>query len=138
TYGQRLKRLHGVADRNVKGLAAVEPELVGAFAVAEAQRQHAHADQVATVDPLEALGDHRLDAQQECPFGRPVAARSGAVLVAAEHHQWGLRGDIFHRRVVDELDLPGREVGRDAALGPGRDLVADPDVGEGPSHHDLV
>ena len=34
----------------------------------ELKRQHAHADQVRAVDPLEALGDHRPDAQELVPL----------------------------------------------------------------------
>jgi hypothetical protein len=39
----------------------------------ELQRQHAHADQVAAVDALEAARDHRLDAEQLRALGGPVA-----------------------------------------------------------------
>ena len=39
----------------------------------ELQRQEPHADEIGTVDPLEALGDHGADAEQARPLGRPVA-----------------------------------------------------------------
>ena len=56
-----------LACRSRPSDAALSPSL-------ELQRQHAHADQVAAVDALEALGDHGLDAQQQRALGGPVAA----------------------------------------------------------------
>ena len=67
---------------DVDHLVATQAEAVHRVAGLELQRQHAHADQVAAVDALEALGDHRLDAQQLRALGRPVARRAGAVFLA--------------------------------------------------------
>src|SRR5262245_18596840 len=39
----------------------------------ELQRQDTHVDEVAAVNPLEALSDHRAHAEQQRAFGRPVA-----------------------------------------------------------------
>ena len=52
---------------------AAEAERFRGLAVHELQRQHPHADQVAAVDALEALGDHRADAQQDRPLRGPIA-----------------------------------------------------------------
>src|ERR1700761_971109 len=59
-----------VADRDdfLAGEAHALPAVVD-----ELQRQHAHADEVRTVDALEGLGDHGADAQQLGALGRPVA-----------------------------------------------------------------
>ena len=53
----------------------------------ELERQDAHADEVRAVDPLVALGDHRADAQEPGPLGRPVARRARAVLLAGQDDQ---------------------------------------------------
>ena len=45
-------------------LAAGETERGGVGAGLKLQRQHAHVDQIAPMDPLEAFRDHGLDAQQ--------------------------------------------------------------------------
>ena len=41
-------------------------------------------DEVRPVDPLERLGDHGADAEQQRALGRPVARRAGAVLLAGD------------------------------------------------------
>src|SRR5256885_13237606 len=50
---------------NVVALGAVELETLARGAVLELQRQHTHAHEVRAVNALEALDDHRLDAQQQ-------------------------------------------------------------------------
>ena len=104
----------------------------------EGQRQHAHAHQVRAVDALEALGDHRLHAEQEGALRRPVAGGAGAVFLAAEDHQRHAFLLVAHRRVVDRRDVARGVVLGHAALDAGRHLVLDADVGEGAAHHDLV
>ena len=49
---------------NVKGLGAGQAQGFVGLSIAKLQRQHAHADQVGTVNSLEALGDHGLHAQE--------------------------------------------------------------------------
>ena len=56
-----------------EGLAAVEAERPGALARHEGHRKDAHADEVAAVDALEALRDHRPHAEQVGALRRPVA-----------------------------------------------------------------
>ena len=72
-------------------------------------------------------------------LGRPVARRAGAVLLAGQHDQRDARGDVVLRGLEDAGDLAaGGEVAGDAALGAGRELVAQADVGERAADHDLV
>ena len=106
----------------------------------ELQRQDAHADEVRAVDALEALGDDGLHAEQGRALGRPVAARAGAVLLAAEDHERGAGGLVVLRRVVDERLRGIRlgEVAGVAALDAVEQLVLEADVREGSADHDLV
>jgi hypothetical protein len=86
TYGH-LARL-GVLDTGDRvELAAGQPERLAALAVPELERQDAHHQEVGAVDPLVALGDHRLHAEQVRALGGPVARRAGSVLLAGEHDQ---------------------------------------------------
>ena len=57
----------------VKRSVPVSPSVSRGLAVAELERQHAHADEVRTVDALEALGDHGADAEEQGALGGPVA-----------------------------------------------------------------
>ena len=100
------------------------------------QRQHAHPDQVGAVDALVRLGDDGAHAEQRGALGGPVAARAAAVLLAGQDDQRGALGLVGLRRLVDGRLLAVLD--GDAALGAGRQLVAQPDVGEGAADHDLV
>ena len=53
----------------------------------ELQRQHAHADQVAAVDALVALGDHRLTPSSSVPLAAQSRELAGAVLLAGDDDQ---------------------------------------------------
>src|SRR5690554_1411054 len=53
-------------------LGSVEPEGLPALTSRELERDDTHADEVRPVNPLEALSDDRLDAQQAGPLGGPV------------------------------------------------------------------
>src|SRR4051812_9811771 len=68
-------------------LAARETERSGRPAGLELQRQQAHVDEIAAVDPLEALGDHRGHAEEQRPFRGPVARRSRSVFLAGDHDE---------------------------------------------------
>ncbi len=70
-----------------KTSSPVKPRDCQVCAVAELQRQHAHADQVAAVNPFVAGGDHGAYAQQEGAFGGPVAAAAGAIFGAGQNDQ---------------------------------------------------
>jgi len=82
-------------------LLAGQPERLRALAVRELQRQHAHADEVGAMDALEALRDHRPDAEEARALGGPVARGSGPVLAACQHDQVDALGDVAHGGVVD-------------------------------------
>src|SRR5690606_40412986 len=84
---------------NGEAVVAGQAERRAALALAELQRQNAHADEVRTVDALEALDDYRAHAEQAGALGGPVAARAGAVFLAGDHHQRGPVGLVLHRCV---------------------------------------
>src|SRR5690606_1458500 len=111
---------------------------VGRLALGELERQDAHPDEVRAVDALEGLGDDGLDAEQRGALRGPVARRARAVLLAAEHDERDARLRVVLRRVVDRGLLAREEVARESALDARYELVAQPDVGEGATDHDLV
>ena len=90
------------------------------------------------MDALVGLGDHGAHAEQRGALGGPVAGRAGAVLLAGQDHQRHALGLVGRRRVVDAHLLAIGQVAGHAALGAGRELVAQPDVGEGAADHHLV
>src|SRR5258708_16149645 len=86
--GEVAPRLEALRHaENVVALGAVELETLARGAVLELQRQHADAHEVRAVNALEALDDHRLDAQQQRALRRPVARGAPAVLPATDAHQ---------------------------------------------------
>src|SRR3546814_9165636 len=75
--GRRLARLGEIVDsKQIEHLRADKPQCRRIHARGELERQHAHADQVAAVDALEAGGDYGTDAEQASAFCGPVASRS--------------------------------------------------------------
>ena len=70
--GMGVLPLQFMAGASWESLGIRGDERLPRIAGFELQRQHAHADQVAAVNALEAAGDHRLDAQQLCALGGPV------------------------------------------------------------------
>src|SRR5579875_2606743 len=123
---------------DVERLAAGQPQRLDGLPRAELKRQHPHADQVGPVDPLERLGQDGPDAEQRRALGGPVAGRPGAVLLAAQHDQRRALLDVPAGRVVDAHLLVFGQLGGDAALGAGREQVAQPDVRERAADHHLV
>src|SRR5215470_10336204 len=134
-----LLRLDPAAEPgDVEGFRAVEVERLRADAFFELQRQHAHSDQVAAVNALEALGDDRSHAQQSRPFRRPIARAARAVLLAGDYDQRRPFGLILHRGVVDAHLLAARIMSRHAAFHAGDHQVLDAHVGERAARHDAV
>ena len=123
---------------DIEDLLTGQPQRLGGIAVLVLQRQDAHAHQVGTMDPLEALRQHGPNPEERGPLGRPVTRRSRAVFLAGEDHQGNAVGLIPLGGVVDRHLLPVREVPGHAALGTGSQLVAEANVGEGAPDHDLV
>ncbi|MPL73108.1 hypothetical protein SDC9_18901 [bioreactor metagenome] len=132
---QRLDVAFEALDRH--HLVAGQAERLAGVAAGELERDDAHADQVRTVDPLEAFRDDRLDAEQVGALRRPVTRRARAVFDAAEDDERDARRLIFHRGVEDRRLFAVRALGV-AALDAIQHLVLDADVGEGAAHHDFV
>src|SRR5690349_10128128 len=101
---------------HVEALVAGEVQRLAGHAVLELQRQHAHADQVRAMDALEGLAYHRLHAEQVDALGRPVARRTGAVLLAGDQDLRRVFLLVAHRHIVDRLGLVGLVVMGEAAL----------------------
>src|SRR4051794_6067481 len=62
--------------RQLVALAARQRQRRRGGASLELQRQHPHVHEIAAVDALETLRDHRLDAEQQRSLRRPVARRA--------------------------------------------------------------
>ena len=90
------------------------------------------------MDTLEALGDHRLDAQQVSALGCPVAAGAGTVFLAGDHHQRCARGLVLHGGIVDRHFLARRDIQRVTAFFAAEHFIADTDIGEGAAHHHFM
>ena len=90
------------------------------------------------MNALEAFGDDGADAEEFGALGGPVARGAGAVLLAGEDDERNAALGVLHAGVEDGHLLAFREQAGDAALGAGRELVAQAHVGEGAAHHDFV
>src|ERR1700761_586532 len=108
------------------------------YSCLEGERQYAHADEVRSVDTLEAFGDDSLDAEQGGSFRGPVARGAHAIFLPADHDQRDAFRLVPHGGVIDRHLLTGRMVLRDTTLDARHHLIADADVGEGAAHHDFV
>ena len=90
------------------------------------------------MDPFERLRQNGADSEECGAFGRPVARRSGAVLLAGDDQERNALGRIAHRRVIEELLLAVGQVQRVGAFLALHERVAQSDVAERAAHHDLV
>ena len=72
------------------------------------------------------------------PFAAQSRETPRAVLLAGEHDERRALRLVLHRRVVDRHRRAVGKMHGDAALGSGRELVAQPRVGEGAAHHHFV
>ena len=66
---RRLTRTHRPAKHKVEALGAVEPEALCADAFRQLTRQHAHADQIGPMNPLESAGNDGPHIEQTRAFG---------------------------------------------------------------------
>src|SRR5713101_6600103 len=82
-------------------LVATQPERLPGRALLEAQRQHAHADEVRAMDAFERLGDDGPHAEQAGSLRRPVARGSAAVFLAGEDDERNLVVLVAHGGVED-------------------------------------
>src|ERR1700687_4139855 len=80
---ERLTRFESARETAYRvDLVSRQPEALAILPLHELEREHAHPDQIAPMDPLEALGDNRPDAQELRSLRRPVARRTGAIFLA--------------------------------------------------------
>ena len=119
-------------------LAPAQPERGRALPGLELERQHAHANEVGPVDPLERLGEHRADAQQCRSLRRPVARRAGAVLLPGDDQERHAFRRVAHGRVVQELLLAVRKMDGVRTFAALHEPVSQPDIAECAADHDLV
>jgi hypothetical protein len=90
SYGQRGTRAHCIAHSvDCDRLEAGEPERLTRLTVRELAWNDAHANEIRSMNALEALGDHRPHAEEHRPLRRPVARRTGAVFLAGDDHERG-------------------------------------------------
>src|SRR5208282_6827516 len=80
----RLARLDSrLQSRDREYFIPGESELLPIFAALELECEHAHPNQIAAMDSLEALRDYRAHAEQLHSLGGPIARRARAVFLAA-------------------------------------------------------
>src|ERR1051325_3604106 len=121
-----------------KRLRPVEIESRGARALFKLAGEHAHADEVAAMYALEALGHDRFDAEQQRSLRRPVARAASAVLLSCQDDERDTGGLVLDRGIVDGHALAVRLVHSDATLRAGNHQVLDAYVGERAAHHHLM
>src|SRR5262249_9793358 len=124
------------ADRHL--LVTPEAERLPRSALLEAERQHAHADQVRAMDALERLANDGTHAEQIGSLGGPVARRAAAIFLAGEDDERDALALVAHRGIVDRHALARRIMNGHAALDAGHHLVLEADIGERAAHHHLV
>ncbi|KAG1320640.1 hypothetical protein G6F63_014159 [Rhizopus arrhizus] len=95
---------------------AVQRQRLAVHAGLEFQRQHAHADQVGTVNPLEALGHDRFHAGQAHALGGPVTRAALAVVGAGDDDQRLLAVHVGFDRFPHAHDLAFRLHARQRTL----------------------
>ncbi|MNH27385.1 hypothetical protein D3C79_874920 [compost metagenome] len=89
-YSQLIKA------QEIELLAAIQTKVVNALARFEDQRQYAHADQIAAVNTLDALRNHRLHPKQGLCLRGPVTAGASAVVdTCKDHHRCLVQGIAF-------------------------------------------
>ena len=110
------------------------------MALRELQRQDAHSDEVGAVDALVTLSDNRLDTEQLGAFGSPVTRGTRTVLLTTQDDQRDALLAVIHRGVIHRRDRPVSlgEITGEATLSSWGKLIAQSDISEGATHHDLV
>src|ERR1700676_989680 len=121
-----------------KFLAAVELQGVDAVLVREQERDHAHADQVGTVNALERACDHGAHAEQGGPFGRPVATAASAEIAPAENDERNIALAVAHGGVGNRDRLAFGIDLRPPPLAAVGHAIADAYVAVGATHHDMM
>ena len=135
---------HGLVNFEVSSLQtdvelfrASEPERLCILIIDELKREYSHSYEVASVDPLETLGDHCLDSKEVGAFCGPVSGGARTVLFSSEHDGGLAIDEVLVRCVEDGFFFTTGHV--DGGWSDFFDhLVDDPHVGKGSSCHDLV
>ena len=79
-----------------------------------------------------------LTPSSSVPFAAQSRDDPGSVFLARDDEQRHAGVLVFHRGVVDRHHVAVRLIRRPAAFGAGRELIAQPDVGERAAHHHFV
>jgi len=82
-----FSRSQGSDSLDVKNFVAGQAKGLAIFAGLEFERQDAHANQIAAVNPLVTFGQDGADAEEASSFGSPVARGAGAVLFSGDHKE---------------------------------------------------
>src|SRR4029450_9130184 len=106
----------------------------------ELEWQHAHPNEVRSVDPLVRLRDHGLNPEQRRALRGPVPRGARTVLLASQHHEWSARSQVVLRRLVNRRlwCVRNGEVLGESSFCPRCKLVAKPNVGERAADLDLM
>lgn len=126
-----------VLQRNVEELFASQAEVLSRVASGELSGKDTHADEVAPVDALKALGDDHLHALEVGALGSPISRRSRSILSTGKDDE-----------LVSFVPVPGSGIGNIHDLSSGNigclwpdlgcQLVDDSGVGKGTPLHDLI
>ena len=134
----RLARMWKSIELKIESLCAIEFERACANALGELAWQDAHADQIGSMDSLEAACNHRTHAEQTRALGGPVARTACTVVLSGDHDQRHPLHTVALSSVVDAHVLAVRLVAREAALDARNHEVPDAHIGKRPADHDFV
>src|SRR5579859_1739011 len=90
------------------------------------------------MDALEAFSDDGSHTEQVGALCRPVARRTGAVLLACKNDQGYPAFSVLHAGVEDGHLLAFRKKPSDAAFRAGREFITQADIGKGAADHGFV
>src|ERR1700674_5495078 len=123
-----LPDLDSASEADRVDLAPRQLKRLAILSLSEFQRQHAHPDQVAAMDSLEALGDRGAHAEQQRTLGRPIARRTGAVLLTRDHDQRHAFLAVAFAGLENRGLLAVGQMERQAALDSRHELGPEPDM----------
>jgi len=103
----------------------------------ELKRQDSHADEVASVDSLVALGNHSFDTLKVWAFSGPVAGRAGTVLITSEDDSLDACIHIGFSSVKDSHFLSSWDM-HSSWANLRYHFVDQTSVGEGAASHNLI
>jgi hypothetical protein len=121
-----------------KGLMSRDPQALQAVLLLELQGKHAHPDEVAAVDSLKTFRDNGAHAEERSPLGRPVSGATHPVVFAGKDDQRDMLFGVDFTGVENRHLFAFRHQSGESPLFAFDHLVADPHVGKGAAHHDVV